>query len=95
MFEMGCLTIVASISMDNSTFHTRDAIEPKIVEWQSKDLEMFYLPKYSPRLIKIPWRFIKYERIEWWWAYNGWSYLVKYVEMIIRVNGIIKRANSV
>jgi len=72
------------VVMDNSTFHTSEAFEMKIAEWQSKGLEIFYLPKYSPQLnlIEILWRFMKYEWIEWW-AYKGWSYLVKYVEMVI------------
>ena len=47
------------VSMDNSTFHTSEAFEMKIPEWQSKGLEIFYLPKYSPQLnlIEILWRF--------------------------------------
>ena len=70
--------------IDNSTFHTSAAINAKISEWQQNNLELFYLPKYSPQLnlIEILWRFMKYEWIEWW-AYKGWSYLVKYVDMII------------
>jgi len=78
------LTRKTVVVMDNSTFHTSAAIEAKIAEWRSKNLEIFYLPKYSPllNLIEILWRFIKYEWVEWW-AYRGWSYLVKYVEMII------------
>jgi transposase len=76
------------VSMDNSTIHTSEAFEMKIPEWQSKGLEIFYLPKYSPQLnlIEILWRFMKYEWIEWW-AYKGWSYLVEYVEMVIRGYG--------
>jgi len=72
------------VSMDNSTFHTSEAIRGKIPEWQSKNLEIFYLPRYSPRLnlIEIFWRFMKYEWLQWW-AYKGWPYLVKYVEMVI------------
>jgi len=70
--------------MDNSSFHTSCAVEAKIPEWKSKDLEIFYLPKYSPwlNLIEILWRFMKYNWVEWW-AYKGWSYLVEYVEMVI------------
>lgn len=78
------LTRKTVVAMDNSTFHTSGAVEAKIPEWQSKNLEIFYLPKYSPRLnlIEILWRFMKYEWIQWW-AYKGWSYLVKYIEMVI------------
>ena len=78
------LTRKTVVVMDNSTFHTSNAIEAKIPEWQSKNLEIFYLPKYSPglNLIEILWRFMKYEWIQWW-AYKGWDYLVKYIEMVI------------
>jgi len=70
--------------MDNSGYHTSSAIKAKLSEWQSKNLEIFYLPKSSPQmnLIEILWRFMKYEWIQWW-AYKGWSYLVKYIEMVI------------
>ena len=70
--------------MDNSSYHISDAVEAKIPEWQSKNLEIFYLPKSSPQLnlIEILWRFMKYEWVEWW-AYKGWYYLVKYIEMVI------------
>lgn len=76
------------VAMDNSSLHTSSAFEAKIPEWQSKNLEIFNLPKYSPRLnlIEILWRFMKYEWIEWW-AYKGWSYLVEYVEIVIRGYG--------
>jgi transposase len=78
------LTGKTVVVMDNSRFHTSAAVEAKIAEWQSKNLEIFYLPKYSPQLnlIEILWRFMKYEWVEWW-AYKGWAYLVKYIEMII------------
>jgi transposase len=78
------LTGKTVVAMDNSSFHTSDAIEAKIPEWQSRNLEIFYLPKYSPRLnlIEILWRFMKYEWIQWW-AYKGWAYLVKYIEMVL------------
>jgi len=70
--------------LDNSSFHTSDAIEEKLPEWSSKNLELFYIPKYSPQLnlIEILWRFMKYEWIQWW-AYKGWSYLLKYIEMVV------------
>jgi len=72
------------VVMDNSSYHISDAVEAKIPEWQSKNLEIFYLPKSSPQLnlIEILWRFMKYEWVEWW-AYKGWDYLVKYIEMVI------------
>jgi transposase len=78
------LTRRTVVVMDNSTYHTSGAIEAKKAEWESKNLEIFYLPKSSPQLnlIEILWRFMKYEWIQWW-AYKGWNYLVKYIEMII------------
>lgn len=83
-----CLVRKTVVALDNSSIHTSGAFESKIVEWQSKGLEIFYLPKYTPHLnlIEILWRFMKYEWIEWW-AYKGWSYLVEYVEMVIREYG--------
>jgi transposase len=78
------LTRKTVVVMDNSTYHTSSAIEAKKAEWQSKNLELFYLPKSSPQLnlIEILWRFMKYEWVEWW-AYKGWDYLVRYIEMVI------------
>ena len=82
------LTRKTVVVMDNSSFHTSNVFEAKIPEWRCKNLEIFNLPKYSPQLnlIEILWRFMKYEWIEWW-AYKGWSYLVEYVEMVIRGYG--------
>jgi transposase len=78
------LTRKTVVVMDNSRYHTSRAIEAKLPEWESKNLEIFYLPKSSPQLnlIEILWRFMKYEWIQWW-AYKGWDYLVKYIEMVI------------
>lgn len=78
------LTSKTVVVMDNSRYHTSRAVEAKKAEWQSKNLEIFYLPKSSPQLnlIEILWRFMKYEWVQWW-AYKGWDYLVKYIEMVI------------
>jgi len=78
------LTRRTVVVMDNSRYHTSEAIEAKKADWESKNLEIFYLPKSSPQLnlIEILWRFMKYEWVQWW-AYKGWDYLVKYIEMII------------
>jgi transposase len=78
------LTRKTVVVMDNSGYHTSRAIEAKLSEWEKKNLEIFYLPKSSPQLnlIEILWRFMKYEWIQWW-AYKGWNYLVKYIEMVI------------
>jgi transposase len=49
--------------MDQATIHTSDKIMEKIEEWKEKNLEIFWLPAYSPKLnlIEILWKFIKYE----------------------------------
>ena len=52
--------------MDNSSIHTSETFQENIPLWKEKELDIFYLPKYSPELniIEILWRFIKYEWIE-------------------------------
>lgn len=54
-------------------------------EWKDKKLKIFWLPSYFSQLnlIKILWRFMKYEWIEID-AYQSWDNLVNYVEKIIR-----------
>jgi transposase len=66
--------------MDQSPIHTSEAVIKKLEEWQSKNLEIFWLPTYSPQLnlIEILWKFIKYEWIEIE-ADQDWESLVKYV----------------
>ncbi len=48
--------------MDQASIHTSDKMMEKIEEWEKKNLEIFWLPTYSPELnlIEILWRFIKY-----------------------------------
>ncbi len=72
------------LAIDNASIHTSQAFKDKIPEWKTKNLEIFYLPKYSPELnlIEILWRFIKYEWIEFS-AYKSWEDLVQYVEKTI------------
>ena len=52
--------------MDQATIHISDKIMEKIEEWKKKNLEIFWLPAYSPKLnlIEILWKFIKYEWVE-------------------------------
>jgi transposase len=52
--------------MDQASIHTSDNMMEKIEEWEKKNLEIFWLPTYSPKLnlIEILWRFIKYEWVE-------------------------------
>ena len=72
------------IILDNAPIHRSKAFQNKIVEWQQKNLEIFWLPTYSPQLnlIEILWRFMKYEWIEAQ-AYTSWKNLVEYVEDIL------------
>ncbi|MFT4805299.1 MAG: transposase [Psychroserpens sp.] len=46
--------------LDNVSIHRSD--EKKIIEWQQKDLYIFFLPTYSPHLnlIETLWRMMKY-----------------------------------
>ena len=74
--------------------HTSKAFLAKIPEWQAQHVELFYLPPYSPELnsIEILWRFMKYEWIDLG-AYKGWTYLVEYVESILKKVGIEYKIN--
>jgi transposase len=76
------------VVMDNSPIHTSKVFQENIPLWEEKDLDIFYLPKYSPELncIEILWRFIKYEWIELD-AYKSWAHLVNYVENVLQNYG--------
>jgi transposase len=56
----------------------------KLEDWQQKNLQIFWLPPYSPKynLIEILWKFIKYEWIEIT-AYDNWSNLLKYLKKVL------------
>ena len=71
--------------MDQACIHRSIAIEEKIDEWQAKNIEIFWLPPYSPQLnlIEILWRFMKYEWIEFE-AYESWEDFVKCVEKVLK-----------
>ena len=73
------------IVMDQASIHKSASIEEKIDEWKVKNIEIFWLPPYSPQLnvIEILWRFMKYEWIEFE-AYESWEDLVKYVEKVLK-----------
>lgn len=72
------------VVMDQASIHTSDKIINKLTEWQQKNLEIFWLPTYSPKqnLIEILWKFIKYEWIEVG-AYENWNSLHKYLEKVL------------
>ena len=73
------------VVIDNAPIHTSRAFQNKIPEWQEKNLEIFWLPTYSPQLnlIENLWRFMKYEWVERE-AYLSWENLLQYVEKILR-----------
>jgi transposase len=50
------------VVMDNAPTHRSSEFEGNIEKWKDQDLEIFFLPKYSPHLnpIEILWRMIKY-----------------------------------
>lgn len=55
-----CRTVIC---LDNAKIHHTSEFNNKIKEWEELDLEIFFLPKYSPHLnsIETLWRKIKYE----------------------------------
>jgi len=80
--------------MDQASIHTSKEFTAKIAVWKEKNVEIFYLPPYSPELniIEILWRFMKYEWIELW-AYKSWANMVEYVENILKKFGIEYKIN--
>jgi transposase len=72
------------ICIDNATLHHSDDFNTKIQEWKQQDLEIFYLPKYSPHLnsIETLWRKIKYE-----WLkpkhFDNWDSLSEAIQNIL------------
>ncbi len=49
--------------LDNAPIHRSGLMQSKLVEWEAKNLYIFFLPAYSPHLnlIEILWRKMKYE----------------------------------
>lgn len=79
------LTKKTVIVMDNASIHRSLALVEKCASWQEKNLEIFWLPIYSPHLnlIEILWRFMKYQWLDVN-AYQDWSSLVNAVEQILK-----------
>ncbi|MEG4015798.1 MULTISPECIES: transposase [unclassified Microcoleus] len=71
-----------------ASIHTSDAILDKVEEWKQRNITLFELPSYSPKLnlIEILWRFIKYEWVEIS-AYKSWETFVASVEKILKEFG--------
>lgn len=72
------------VVLDQSPVHTSNAVLAKVEEWKQKNLEIFWLPPYSPKLnlIEILWKFLKYEWIQIE-AYKDWQSLVNYVTNVL------------
>lgn len=54
------------IVLDNASTHTSNLMQEKIKIWKEQDIEIFFLPTYSPHLnlIETCWRKIKHEWLE-------------------------------
>jgi transposase len=78
------LKIKTVVALDQASIHTSDKIIEKLEDWKKKNLEIFWLPTYSPQLnlIEILWKFMKYEWIEVE-AYKDWRSLVEYVKKVL------------
>lgn len=78
------LTKPTVVVLDQASIHTSDCFLSKLLEWEQKNLKIFWLPTYSPKhnLIEILWKFIKYEWIEVD-AYERWSSLIKYLKKVL------------
>jgi len=76
------------IVVDKASIHTSDIMQDQFLEWKHRQIEIFYLPSYSPQLnlIEILWRFIKYEWLPLS-AYKCWQSLVDFVEKVLREFG--------
>lgn len=76
------------VVLDRASIHTSQAVEAMQPEWAARQLEIFWLPAYSPQLnrIEILWRFIKYQWLEFS-AYKDWDALVEAVENILKEVG--------
>jgi transposase len=76
------------VVLDRASIHTSQAVDAMRAEWAERNLEIFWLPAYSPQLnlIEILWRFIKYQWLEFS-AYKDWNSLVEAVENILKEVG--------
>lgn len=76
------------VVLDRASIHTSQAVDAMRAEWAERQLEIFWLPAYSPQLnlIEILWRFIKYQWLEFS-AYKDWDSLVEAVENILKEVG--------
>jgi transposase len=71
------------IVMDNAGIHKSQGFEVQQEKWKKQNVELFFLPPYSPELnlIEILWRFVKYEWIDFE-AYASWKTFVDHIEAV-------------
>ncbi len=76
------------ILLDQASIHTSDKIMERLEYWKEKNLELFWLPAYSPKLnlIEILWKFMKYEWIEIS-AYDNHKNLKEYINKTLKLFG--------
>jgi transposase len=76
------------ILIDNAKIHTSDEFKSKIPQWKDQDVQIFYLPTYSPHLNRIEtlWRKIRYE-----WLlpidFDSWQAVTEKIQLIIDAFG--------
>lgn len=72
------------IVLDQATIHTSGAIQDELAGWLERQIEIFWLPTYSPQLncIERLWQFMKYEWIEVD-AYDTWENLNQYIDFVL------------
>lgn len=72
------------IVMDNAGIHKSKNFESQQEAWKKQNVELFFLPPYSPELnlIEIFWRFVKYEWIDFE-AYASWTTFVDHIEKVV------------
>ena len=76
------------IVLDNAKVHHSEAFKAKIPEWKTHNVQIFYLPTYSPHLnlIETLWRKCKYE-----WLlpehFESWNKLMNQLDFIFNTFG--------
>ncbi|MEB3312388.1 MAG: transposase [Snowella sp.] len=84
----GTIKMRTVILLDQASIHTSDKIMERLEYWKEKNLELFWLPAYSPKLnlIEILWKFMKYEWIEIS-AYDSHNNLQEYINKTLKLFG--------
>jgi len=72
------------VVLDNASIHKSKMFAEKTIEWKKRDLNIYFIPPYSPELnlIEILWRFIKYRWLPFE-AYTNFPSLKKHLNYIL------------